>query len=60
MVTLLVISTMAQASDYSYTPDPADLGELAHGNNYAWRILWSPPAGERIVGATFTIVCRLL
>lgn len=55
LITLLTISTIAQARDYTFSPDPADLGELAHGENYAWRIPWSPPAGERIVGATLTI-----
>lgn len=55
LVILLAISAVAQARDYTFAPDPADLGELAHGENYAWRILWSPPANEKIVGATLTV-----
>lgn len=54
-VALLAISSVVYAGTYFFAPDPANLGSLAHAENYAWRILWSPAAGEMITGAELTI-----
>lgn len=52
---LLMSAVAANARDYTFTPNPANLDDLEHGYYYAWMISWTPPAGETIVGAHLSI-----
>lgn len=54
-ILILLMSIVAHARDYTFTPNPADLGDLDHDYYYAWMISWTPPFGETIVGAQLSI-----
>jgi hypothetical protein len=52
-LSLLAIAGIAQASCYgiSFTPSPANLGDLDHHLAYFWGLSWTLPAGQQIVSA---------
>ena len=43
------------ASAITFSPTPADLGDLDHHQATTWGISWTVPAGQQITGATLTI-----
>jgi hypothetical protein len=52
-IIILVFSfSKAQAGSYLFTPSQNDLFDLDHSYAYSWKINWSLPAGETIVGAS--------
>jgi len=48
-------ATDASAIVHEFQPDPTDLYGLPHQYYFIWGIEWTPPEGEQIVGATFSI-----
>lgn len=51
LILIFTFST-AQAGTYSFTPSDNDMFDLDHTYAYAWRISWSLPTGENVVGAS--------
>lgn len=51
---ILLGMTAAQAKTYTFTPKPADLGDLEHSYYYSWNINWAVPKGEIISDAVLT------
>ena len=50
----------AYATTFNFIPNPADLGDLDHSYYYSWKISWTVPSGEEIIGATlqFDDICN--
>jgi hypothetical protein len=51
----LLVPGIAQAGVFTFTPSPADLGDLDHSTYKTWGIAWSLPAREAIAAATLFI-----
>src|SRR3954468_2995353 len=54
-LTMATLVGAISASAITFTPTPADLGDLDHHMATTWGIQWSLPAGEQVTGATLTI-----
>jgi hypothetical protein len=55
-LTLALLAALPSfANSYTFTPNPADLGDLDHHDATTWGINWSVPSGEQVTGATLTI-----
>lgn len=55
LVMVLGMLPTAFGATKTFTPTPADLGDLAHAYYYTWGINWVVPSGKRIKEATLTI-----
>ena len=54
-LTIATLVAAVSASAVTFTPSPADLGDLDHHQATTWGINWSLPAGQQVTGATLTI-----
>jgi hypothetical protein len=52
----MFIAASAYSATYTFTPSPSNMGSFDPAHFQAWGVSWQPPTGERIVGATITIV----
>jgi hypothetical protein len=54
LFTAALLTTVFSTQAVTFTPSPADLGDLDHHQATSWGINWSLPAGQQITGAILT------